>query len=502
MPDTVTFAPNVNPNPVFSGRGSVIQNPDILPIFWGPYWPGTGGMTVATIMGALNSIVAGPYLRGLTQYGFSGTAQVRLPRIDRTSNGITLPAPGPGVNQSATIDSVVASYLDGLLTDNIIENVDDNHELVVVIFLDPSVPNPTNTNAAGQVSRVFGDNGPIEKFEFLDDNTRFQRCWVNTSSQQLTTVTQTMTHELVEAISDPFNSGWHQTAPPPSATAGQIGDVCNQPALVNGVSVTAYWSNADGACIVPTAGSRSVLLSFVQTKHDKVDGPSKQGFVDFGSLCGGARSFDYMERTYVNALKIDAKLTGYEAPIVNWAINGIPVPILGGSIQIPATWEAEPPPAAGAPAPVKPTLATLATFNSGATASEMTINCGPNAGNVSFRVDVSVREAFDAGNGRGSTTRTGVLELDVKNQEIIWGPGYTSAHDNCERVKHLFDGNGVVIGPPQPGDPARLVDRVAEVLRDRSRAREVGLRDVAALVEGSRPELAAALTVVAQRGRT
>ncbi len=501
MPDTITFTPNVSPKPVFSGRGSVIQNPDILPIFWGPYWPGSGAMTVATIMGALNSIVSGPYLRGLAQYGFGGPARVRLPRIDRTSNGITLPAPGPGVNQSATVDSVVANYLDGLLTDDSIENVDDNHELVVIVFLDPSIPNSINSNAAGQVTTVSGDNGPIEKFEFLDDNTRFQRCWISTSSQQLSTVSQTMTHELVEAISDPFNSGWHQTVPPPGANAGQIGDVCNQPGLVNGVAVTAYWSNADGACIVPTAGSRFVLLSFVQTEHGKVDRPSKEGFVDFGSLCGGGRSFDYFERTYVNALKIDAKLAGYESPIVSWAINGIPVPILIGSIQVPTTWEAEPPPAAGMPAPVKPATANLATFNSGPTASEMTISVGPNAGNTSIRVDVSVKEGFDIGSGLGSTARTGVLEIDLKGQEIVWGPGYTDAHDNCERMKHLFDGNGVVIGPPQPGDPADLVDRIVEVLRDRSDGREAGLRNIAALVGNLRPELAAALTVVAQRGR-
>jgi hypothetical protein len=262
MGDLITFNPNTGSNPVFIGRGSHIGNPDILPIFWGQYWPGSGGMTVGTIMQALNTMASGAYLHGLAQYGYGGVANVRSPRVDQT---LCFFGSAPA---QAVVDAGADNYINGLIDNDAIDNVDDNNELIVIVFLDPSVPNIPYPGPQG-------DNGPFVKFdEILDDPYRFQRAWINTSSGQLATVTQILSHELAESISDPFNNGWFQQTPPPAPGAGQIADVCNQNGLSDGIAVTAYWSNADSACIIPTPGVRFVSLSQTTETIRQPDGPS------------------------------------------------------------------------------------------------------------------------------------------------------------------------------------------------------------------------------------
>ena len=200
MGDLVTFAPNTGVNPTFAGRGSKIEHPDLFPIFWGSYWPGNGELTVSKIMDALNSIVSGPYLQGLRQYGFVGPAQVRPPRVDSSPCNIPLPAAAPNVDQANAIANAVHAYIENLLDDDDIDNVDDNHDLIVLVFLDPNIPTPSVTDAFGNVISVRGANSSVDDFEFLDDNTRFEWAWIGSADRKLATVTRFLAHELVESI--------------------------------------------------------------------------------------------------------------------------------------------------------------------------------------------------------------------------------------------------------------------------------------------------------------
>jgi hypothetical protein len=209
MGDILKFAPNTGTSPRFSGKGSVIQNPDILPIFLGSAWPLGAAVTSNDIMKALYRLAGGPYLQGLQQYGYSGTATVRNEMIDKQPYTVTAGTPG---NQINVITSALRSYLESLVNDDKIDNVDDNHELIVLIFLDPSTQ---------QTGKFSGANTKEEIFEFLDDNIRFQWAWVLTDSNNLDSITRTMSHELVESISDPFHNGWEQTSPRQGQTRGR-----------------------------------------------------------------------------------------------------------------------------------------------------------------------------------------------------------------------------------------------------------------------------------------
>ena len=501
MSDTITFKPNIGTNPTFTGRGSKIEHPDILPIFRGSCWPVGCNVTSNDIMKALYLLVGGPYLQGLSQYGYVGPAQVRNAVIDNTPLIIPLPTPAPGVSQTKVIDNAVSAYIGSLVDNDSIDNVDDNHELIVMVFLDPSIPSPINTDSAGKQSGPSGANTPIEIFEFLDDNIRFQYAWITTSSNNLANITQTLSHELVESITDPFNSGWVQTSPPPApGSEPQIGDVCNQPASINGVWVSAYWSVADNACIVPTSGTRKLSLSQTLDKHEPFDGPNRQGYVNFPIICGGGRYFDYFERTYHNVLTIHAKFDGYETPIVDYTINGQEVSLMSGTVEVDAVWDV---PRSNPYFPdfnFKPKTARLATWKPSPMSTELKIDVGPHEGNTSLRIVVTASESFDNPNaGGGSTKRTAILDIDLKNQEVIWGSGHDSAVKNCDHLEHLADGPNVVFGPPRPGDPSEMIDIIIRAVRDQSSGRAENLMNAAQLVKTSRPELAKALVSLARR---
>jgi hypothetical protein len=60
----------------------------------------------------------------------------------------------------------------------------------------------------------------------------------------------TVSHEIAEMVTDPTGFGWYSDADVQNA-GGEIGDLCNFPVTVEGHTVTALWSNADGDCEPP-----------------------------------------------------------------------------------------------------------------------------------------------------------------------------------------------------------------------------------------------------------
>lgn len=508
MGDTIKFTPNTGNSTDFAGHGSKIEHPDILPVFRGSYWPGSGDLTVLSVMNALNSLVNGSYLQGLTQYGYVGPAQVRTAIIDTSDISINPPPLMPGVNQTDTFDQITDGYISWLLDKKRIDNVDDNHDLIVMIIYDPSSRQPINMDANGVVTPpIAGDNGEYDKVEILDDNIRFTRIWVvtadtNANQLPLANVTQAISHELVEAISDPFGTGWSQISPKAGENLGQIADVCNQPAIVNGVSVVAYWSEGDCKCIVPTSTTRSLSVSFTLDQHNGFDGREKTGYVHLPLMCGGDQYFKYFERTYRNKITIHTNLVGYESPVIEYKINNLDVPFLEGTLEVDAVWEPEPPSNPFFPDfDFKPPTATLETLRLSPADPQISIWVGPNAGNTLLTISVVAYESFDDPSSGYATTRKSIppLQIDLRNQEIIWEGNHDAVIQNCQDLENLVNGLGVVLGPPQPGDPAELVDIVARALRDYSQKRAEHIREVAELVQYSRPAVAEALLALAER---
>src|SRR5438876_354275 len=93
MGDIIKFTSPAG-TPTFVGKGSKLEHPDILPVFWGPYWPGGAAVNTGAIMQAIRSVCTGPYLNGLKQYGYAGPPSVRNEMIVSSMPGIA-PAPQP-----------------------------------------------------------------------------------------------------------------------------------------------------------------------------------------------------------------------------------------------------------------------------------------------------------------------------------------------------------------------------------------------------------------------
>jgi len=99
---------------------------------------------------------------------------------------------------------------------------------------------------------------------FVGEHTYFTRhgqripyAWVDDTAS-LFTATQKITHELVEAITDPEDSAVLGVA----GTCRQkgwceIADICPDPLIVDGVAAATYWSNQAGGCIAPDRASAS-----------------------------------------------------------------------------------------------------------------------------------------------------------------------------------------------------------------------------------------------------
>jgi hypothetical protein len=344
IPAILTFPSNLAPVvPTFVGNGSKIEVPDLQVVFWGPFWPGTGQLSVGDIMQAVTSIVNGPYLDGLQQYGYTGPVNLRQPIVNTGNPNFTFPPPGPNVNQTTTAMTAVQILVDTLRQQNAMGDVNSNHNLIVLVFLDPRIPFPQIFNAAGNPqSTVFGEHGPFIESQTLAPAIRFAYGFVCTlpgaNLSAFDQATWTFSHELVESITNPFGgSGWVQTFPVAPGNQGEIGDVCNNTAcVVDSIVVQPYWGVQQAACILPT-GPRQLSLNQALTKHVSQDGPVQYAIVDMGPLCGKG-TFDYVERTWDNLVAVTAVHTGYQVPVFTWSVNGTVLQPGASSLVVPATW--------------------------------------------------------------------------------------------------------------------------------------------------------------------
>lgn len=330
--------------PTFVGNGSKLEHPDLQMVFWGPNFPANGPLSVGRVMQAVTSIVTGPYLEGMKQYGYIGPVNVRQPIVNTGNPNISYPGLGLNVSQEPSVMNAVQGLVDNMVSNDAMGDVSSNHDLIVMVVIDPTVPFPQNEDGVGNITTVFGAHGKYEKPRVLAPAIRFSEGFVCTQSfgklsgfDQFTT---TFSHELVESISNPFNgSGWVQTVPASVGGAGEIGDVCNNlSCVVDSIAVQPYWGVQQAACILPTE-TRLTSLTQQLTKHVNTDSPTEFAQVDLGPLCGRG-NFDFVERSWDNAVTLTATHTGYQVPLFQWLINNVAVPAGNSTVTVACTWQA------------------------------------------------------------------------------------------------------------------------------------------------------------------
>jgi hypothetical protein len=254
-----------------SSKDDGLKSPVINVIFQGGYWSGTNGPAdEATLLADFKSIVGGPYLSGLTQYGSDGKASIgaKPETTPYNINGTSSLANPPfSISQ-------LRSFVQLQINDQVIAAPGKQPAIYVVV----TSPGAVTSDESGSA----GYNVP---------STGLHVIWASTALNgsgriNIDNTTRTFSHEIVETISDPDPSGVTVVLPSglpaslvPTGTL-QIGD--GEPDgyrytyRLNGVLVQPYWSESDRLFIVPDGNSERFQVQPIWNGSGKTESFSGQ----------------------------------------------------------------------------------------------------------------------------------------------------------------------------------------------------------------------------------
>jgi hypothetical protein len=208
-------------------HGRVLESPQLYLIYWGGAWQVAPTPTADEVSYAVRTLMASPYLKGLTQYRGSGRGTLR------GSTVITSSDPPDGFT-----DDQVAQFVDAQLTAGKVPGPDPDNQTVYGVVM------PTG------ITPGFATWGKHNYFERSGQQIHY--AWF-TNVGDLDSITGIVSHELIESATDPEGSGFRG----PTGTCDEpgwceIADVCESTwSMVDGVMVKGYWSNRDHDCIAP-----------------------------------------------------------------------------------------------------------------------------------------------------------------------------------------------------------------------------------------------------------
>jgi hypothetical protein len=221
--------------------GDLASGAAIQLIFWGSAWtdpktnPSAGAVTAA-----VQTLVDSAYFFPLKQYGVN-------PGPLEKHFIVTSPDTGSSVSSDD-----IADLLWDLIGDQFPEPDEPGGNNIYVVLLAPGVglPDPTVASAHGATWRIV-----VPKFHWA------WYAWI-ASNGGIEATTTNLSHEVVEAYTDPHpNGGWVVNGGVDPAMS-EIGDLCEEfSGSVNGVQVKAYYSRFNNACIIPCSLSVRMLLN-------------------------------------------------------------------------------------------------------------------------------------------------------------------------------------------------------------------------------------------------
>ncbi len=250
-----------------SVQDNVLRSELVVPIFSGPYWR-SHPADQQKLQGQIQTLLGGPYLSGLTQYGSDGKA----------SFYVKTPGAAPCIITDDTPLTLVSgarypsdANLIGYIKNEMSTHADQvpptparpsqapwypNWPLYVVI-------NDPADSHAGSISYSPGENT-------YGDSGQIRAVYIGTKSLpggalDVDGCTDTFSHELAEA------TAWDVTVNDPGNYSGdqedqiadnepEAGSVADYSARVNGVLVQAYWSGRDRAWIIPDGSPTTTVL--------------------------------------------------------------------------------------------------------------------------------------------------------------------------------------------------------------------------------------------------
>ena len=228
----LTFPP-IQPLPinVSNGGGAIGTGLPVQLIFWGSAWNQSAtNPSAAAILGQVQTILRGPWMSGLRQYGV---------RRCNLKGAIVVTGPAPPATFK---DNHVEDMVWALIDDNVFPEPDESGGRIIYMVFTP----PGSIYGPGGIRGKHLDSTDFDP-PFDTDHAWVGFVLFNSAIGQ---ITSTFCHELAETCTDPESDAWTVTG------NQEIGDVCNfVDQTIGGILFESYWSATDNACLLPTAYS-------------------------------------------------------------------------------------------------------------------------------------------------------------------------------------------------------------------------------------------------------
>jgi hypothetical protein len=292
-------------------------------LFWGDWWNSVEGANRrALIMDRTQALLASDYFSELKQYG-----------VDRPywRGALTVTSPGPpGAFNSNDDQQAVPDLIDDLIDDDVFPDPDDE-KIAFVVFMPKGF------------TQSIGANGAHTKdynYTFPWDKDWYWVAWVRSfgaeTGEDPEDALRTMSHELVEMLTDPESDAWYASDP----QTGEIGDAAvsspgnvKQTAWVNGVHVQAYWSNQYGATVIPIDRDYQarILGAIKLTNRHVVQGTFRPDPEDsrlcelLPQCCVANRDYTFTIVKRDERVRLSVETQRYRQPQLAWSVDGVPV---------------------------------------------------------------------------------------------------------------------------------------------------------------------------------
>ncbi len=249
----VRFAPQFGAEYALNEGGNTLTNPPLYLIFWGSQWDTATSPSKSDVIQAAQTLFTGHslYGSGLSKYGATSNApgMGNAKYVESVESSLPLPFDAPQNKYFPFSPSEIQNVVNDAIDNLGLPEPDDTTNAPIYVVLTPPGILSTQPNAIGYHTSM--DTGSV----FDPDDASY--AWIGNKGT-LDSVTTVLSHEVIEATSDPYASNAIIAVPGANwsgendATDDEIADkeAQNYTARIDGLLVQSYWSQADGFYIV------------------------------------------------------------------------------------------------------------------------------------------------------------------------------------------------------------------------------------------------------------
>ncbi|HEV3310570.1 MAG TPA: hypothetical protein VG815_08645 [Chloroflexota bacterium] len=233
--------------PVMSNHGTgALTSVELIPQVWSTNPDGANpDYSMAELQAVTDHLAQSQYSASLSQYGFTGPITVD-PIRGSLHDRVNCEPRNPGSHTNSVILAawLACDWVNGTGGSYGHLPTPNGHRVYVIFAPEgTTVTDPGNTNGCGE---RLGYHSFLPYFNVKDG---YYIVIPLHCARDLADVTNVLSHEIAETITDPNLSGWYGS----NNLESEVSDVCDStgvpPYTLDGLTVDTYWSNADNTCV-------------------------------------------------------------------------------------------------------------------------------------------------------------------------------------------------------------------------------------------------------------